>query len=96
MTISIEDLEHAAAAGWRACAEDRLGSWLLRAARWLYRPGEQRARRTGSGPAAGSGDREGLLLIYLQVTDGNAGARALRRQLGFTDHHGYHYRVAPA
>ena len=34
--------------------------------------------------------------IYLQVTDGNAGARALYRRLGFIDHHGYHYRVAPA
>ena len=33
--------------------------------------------------------------IYLQVTDENAGARALYRKLGFTDHHGYHYRVAP-
>jgi N-acetylglutamate synthase len=34
--------------------------------------------------------------IYLQVTDENAGARALYRKLGFTAHHGYHYRVAPA
>jgi ribosomal protein S18 acetylase RimI-like enzyme len=34
--------------------------------------------------------------VYLQVTDGNRGARALYRQLGFTDHHGYHYRIAPA
>ena len=34
--------------------------------------------------------------IYLQVTDENASARALYRKLGFTDHHGYHYRVARA
>ena len=34
--------------------------------------------------------------IYLQVTDDNASARALYRKLGFSDHHGYHYRVAPA
>ena len=32
MTISIEDLEHAAAPGWRAIEEDRLGDWLLRSA----------------------------------------------------------------
>jgi N-acetylglutamate synthase len=33
--------------------------------------------------------------LYLQVEDGNAPARALYHRLGFTDHHGYHYRVAP-
>ncbi|MBO0825119.1 MAG: GNAT family N-acetyltransferase [Actinobacteria bacterium] len=33
--------------------------------------------------------------LYLQVANGNHGARALYRQLGFRDHHGYHYRVAP-
>jgi N-acetylglutamate synthase len=38
----------------------------------------------------------GASRIYLQVTDGNAGARELYRRMGFTDHHGYHYRVAPA
>jgi ribosomal protein S18 acetylase RimI-like enzyme len=34
--------------------------------------------------------------LYLQVADGNAAARALYHQVGFTDHHGYHYRVGPA
>lgn len=33
--------------------------------------------------------------LYLQVEDGNAPARALYHRLGFTDHHGYRYRVAP-
>ena len=33
--------------------------------------------------------------IYLQVTDDNTTARKLYQRLGFTDHHGYHYRVAP-
>ena len=34
--------------------------------------------------------------LYLQVEDDNAAARTLYRRIGFTDHHGYHYRVAPA
>lgn len=31
--------------------------------------------------------------LYLQVENDNAAARALYRQAGFADHHGYHYRV---
>jgi predicted GNAT family acetyltransferase len=34
--------------------------------------------------------------IYLQVADGNAAARALYGRAGFADHHGYHFRIAPA
>ena len=34
--------------------------------------------------------------LYLQVTDDNTAARTLYSRLGFTDHHSYHYRVAPA
>jgi ribosomal protein S18 acetylase RimI-like enzyme len=37
----------------------------------------------------------GVSHVYLQVVDDNHGARALYRRLGFTDHHGYHYRTAP-
>lgn len=33
--------------------------------------------------------------LYLQVEDDNTGAQALYQRLGFTDHHGYHYRVGP-
>ena len=32
MAITIPDLEHRAALGWRAPEEERLGDWLLRAA----------------------------------------------------------------
>ena len=38
----------------------------------------------------------GVTGIYLQVEDSNAAARALYHRVGFTDHHGYHYRIAPA
>jgi ribosomal protein S18 acetylase RimI-like enzyme len=34
--------------------------------------------------------------VYLQVESRNLAARALYRRVGFTDHHGYRYRVAPA
>jgi N-acetylglutamate synthase len=37
----------------------------------------------------------GVTGVYLQVEDGNTAARTLYRQAGFTDHHGYHYRIAP-
>jgi len=37
----------------------------------------------------------GARWVYLQVEDGNAAARALYHRIGFADHHGYHYRVAP-
>ncbi len=33
--------------------------------------------------------------IYLQVENDNGAARALYRDMGFTDHHGYHYRIEP-
>jgi len=32
---------------------------------------------------------------WLQVEERNTGARALYQRTGFTDHHGYHYRIAP-
>jgi ribosomal protein S18 acetylase RimI-like enzyme len=62
---------------------------------------DPRFRRQGLGTAvtralAATAVQRGASSIYLQVTDGNAGARALYRRLGFADHHGYHYRVAPA
>ena len=37
----------------------------------------------------------GVKGLYLQVEDDNAAARALYHRTGFSDHHAYHYRVAP-
>jgi N-acetylglutamate synthase len=58
-------------------------------------------RRRGLGTAvtaalAALAADHGFPNLYLQVTDGNAAARSLYHQLGFADHHGYHYRLAPA
>jgi N-acetylglutamate synthase len=60
-------------------------------------PGHRRRGlgRAITGALAAAAVRRGTEGLYLQVEDGNAGARALYRQAGFTDHHGYHYRVAP-
>ncbi len=58
-------------------------------------------RRGGLGAAvtaalADAAARHGASRIYLQVENGNAAARALYRRIGFTDHHGYHYRGGPS
>lgn len=42
------------------------------------------------------GRGQGATRCYLQVDAGNSGALAFYRQLGFSLHHRYHYRVAPA
>jgi ribosomal protein S18 acetylase RimI-like enzyme len=62
---------------------------------------DPRHRRRGHGQAitaalVTAATSRGATGVYLQVGDDNAPARALYRQAGFTDHHGYHYRVAPA
>jgi len=62
---------------------------------------DPRTRRRGLGAAVTAeltahAASRGITTIYLQVTSGNAAARALYRRLGFADHHGYHYRVEPA
>ena len=57
-------------------------------------------RRTGlataiTGLAAVAG-AQGASSLYLQVAVGNQAARALYARTGFIEHHGYHYRLAPA
>jgi N-acetylglutamate synthase len=60
-------------------------------------PGHRRRGlgRAITGALAAAAVRSGASGLYLQVEDRNEVARALYRQAGFTDHHGYHYRVAP-
>jgi ribosomal protein S18 acetylase RimI-like enzyme len=54
-------------------------------------------RRRGLGAAISSAlaGRAGTQAVYLQVEDTNRAARALYHRIGFRDHHGYHYRMAP-
>ncbi len=57
-------------------------------------------RRRGLGAAVSAAlaaevTRRGIAGLYLQVEERNTAARALYRRLGFTDHHAYHYRIAP-
>lgn len=52
-------------------------------------------RHVSAALVAASADR-GREGCYLQVENDNAAARALYRGIGFSDHHGYHYRVEPA
>jgi N-acetylglutamate synthase len=62
---------------------------------------DPRLRRRGLGRAitgalACAAAARGVTGLYLQVEDDNAAARSLYAAMGFADHHGYHYRVAPA
>lgn len=62
---------------------------------------DPRHRRRGLGRAitgalAAAAAARGVTGLYLQVEDDNPVAHRLYRHMGFADHHGYHYRVAPA
>lgn len=59
---------------------------------------EQRRRGLATAVMAALAERaarEGADSAYLQVEDDNTAAAALYRKMGFTSHHGYHYRRAP-
>jgi GNAT superfamily N-acetyltransferase len=45
---------------------------------------------------AGAAAGQGAASLYLQVEEDNEAARTLYTRSGFTGHHGYHYRIAPA
>jgi GNAT superfamily N-acetyltransferase len=62
---------------------------------------DPRYRRRGLATAVTAGlaaaaAAQGAAWLYLQVEDGNEAALGLYRAAGFTSHHRYHYRVAPA
>ena len=97
-------------APWQAFASARAGDTTIAIGRVAAAGGwagltaievDPRWRRRGLGAAvstalAGAARRHGANWLYLQVADGNHAAMALYARLGFTAHHGYHYRVAPA
>lgn len=97
-------------APWQAFASVRDGGQTLAVGRVAAGAGwagltaievDPRHRRRGLGTAvsaalAAAAVAHGAHRLYLQVADGNEGARALYRRIGFTDHHGYHYRLAPS
>lgn len=61
---------------------------------------DRRHRRRGLGRAvtgalSGAAAARGVSGLYLQVRSDNDAARTLYAQAGFTEHHEYHYRVAP-
>lgn len=60
-------------------------------------PGHRRSglATTITAALAAAAAAQGAPSLYLQVAAGNQAARALYARAGFTEHHGYHYRVAP-
>jgi N-acetylglutamate synthase len=96
-------------APWQAFASVRAGGRVLAIGRVAIAAGwagltavevDPRHRRRGLATAltarlAALAAARGAGNLFLQVEDGNDAARALYHRIGFADHHGYHYRVAP-
>ncbi|MFG1809314.1 GNAT family N-acetyltransferase [Streptomyces sp. NPDC049040] len=69
------------------------GPWALFGAVEVIPSHRRRGLATAvMGALARRAAQEGATAAYLQVEADNAGARSLYDRLGFTDHHGYHYR----
>jgi ribosomal protein S18 acetylase RimI-like enzyme len=97
-------------APWQAFASIRSGGETIAIGRVAASDGwagltaievDDRFRRRGLGTAvtaalAGLAAEQGVAGLYLQVETGNAVAHRLYAEMGFRDHHRYHYRVAPA
>jgi GNAT superfamily N-acetyltransferase len=74
----------------------RVADWLVVSAVTV----DERYRRSGLATAVmsalgGWGRERGARACLLQVASSNTGALALYERLGFTEHHRYHYRMAP-
>ncbi|MCZ2804256.1 GNAT family N-acetyltransferase [Modestobacter sp. VKM Ac-2983] len=82
-----------AAVGRGALTDGWLGVTAVTVAEEHRRRGLATAVMAALGRWAAEG---GAHSTYLQVTAGNAAARALYRQAGFIEHHRYHYRHRPA
>lgn len=69
------------------------GPWALFGAVEVI-PEQRRRGRAGAimGALARQAAAEGATAAYLQVEADNSAARAMYDRMGFTDHHGYHYR----
>ncbi|NUS09873.1 MAG: GNAT family N-acetyltransferase [Streptomyces sp.] len=69
------------------------GRWVLFGAFEVIPERRRRGLATAlMGALARQAAEEGATAAYLQVEADNRGARLLYDRLGFTDHHGYHYR----
>jgi N-acetylglutamate synthase len=88
MALFIGELEVIAAKGWRAGRADR--------GRGSARPPAHGLATAITAALAAAAAALGAPSLYLQVAVGNQAARVLCARAGFTEHHGYHYRVAPA